>query len=237
MPQHGFARRNLWTEVQEYNSAESAGISYQLDLTNVTAGRGEGNIWSLSDQSKAYDCSLILTVDFSGSQMAVTLTVRNTGSAAFPFQALLHTYYKVEGSAALKPDQCFVHGLEDYICEDKVSRDPPFPQTDEPITIPGEVDRVYYPPEGQDVLKTLIGVGSDTTVTMEASGQVDGRLVPIACVVWNPFIDKAAGLSDFGNEEYHDMICVEPGILGNDVVLEPGKEAFLKQIIHVSDCS
>lgn len=235
MPQHGFARRNLWTEGAEYNTSESAGISYQLNSSNVTAGRGEGNIWSLSgaEQGNAIDCTLILTVDFNGSQMTTTLTVKNTGSAAFPFQALLHTYYKVEGSATLKPDQCFVQGLEGYVCDDKVSRDPPYPHTSEPITISGEVDRVYVPPEGQDVVQALIGVGSDKTVTMEASGQVDGVSVPISCVVWNPYIEKAAGLADFGNDEYHDMICVEPGILGNDVVLEPGKEAFLRQIIHV----
>jgi glucose-6-phosphate 1-epimerase len=235
MPQHGFARRNLWTEGAEYDTPESAGVSYQLELSHVTAGRGEGNIWSQSgvEQNKAYDCTLFLTVDFNGNQLTTTLTVRNTGSAAFPFQALLHSYYKVEGSAALQPDQCFVQGLEGYVCDDKVSRDPPYPQTSEPITIAGEVDRVFVPPEGQDVVHALIGVGGDKTVTMEASGQVDGLPVPISCVVWNPYVEKAAGLADFGNEEYHDMICVEPGILGNDVVLEPGKEAFLKQVIHV----
>jgi glucose-6-phosphate 1-epimerase len=234
MPQHGFARRNLWTAGAEYDTSESASISYQLELSQVTAGRGEGNIWSLSnEQNKDYDCSLVLAVDFNASHLTATLTIRNTGTAAFPFQALLHTYHKVEGSAALNPDQCFVQGLEGYVCDDKVSRDPPYPQTSEPITITGEVDHVYVPPEGQDVVQALIGVGNDKTVSMEASGQVDGVSVPVSCVVWNPYIEKAAGLADFGNEEYHDMICVEPGILGNDVVLEPGKEAFLTQVIHV----
>jgi glucose-6-phosphate 1-epimerase len=232
MPQHGFARRNMWTEIQEYDTSESAGISYRLDLTHATAGRGEGNIWSLSDSNnQPYDCTLIVKIDFHGGQLTTTLTIQNTGSTAFPFQALLHTYYKVEGNAALSPGQCFVQGLEGYMCDDKVTHESPYPQKAEPISIPGEVDRVYSPPEGKDVVQALIGVGSDTTLSMEASGQVDGVSVPISCVVWNPYIEKAAGLADFGNEEYHDMICVEPGMLGGSVDLQPGKEAFLKQVI------
>ena len=42
-------------------------------------------------------------------------------------------------------------------------------------------------------------------------------------------------MSDFGNDEYHDMICVEPGILGEDIVLEAGKEAMLQQVVLVEN--
>ena len=233
MPQHGLARRNVWTVLKEYDTTESAGITYQLDLCQTSAGRGDGNIWTASEENKAYDCTLLYDVDFSGCQMTSKLTIQNTGANAFPFQCLLHTYYKVEGSAALNPNQCYVQGLEGYLCDDKVTKVPIYTHNAEPISIAGEVDRVYAPVSGKDIVNATIGVGNDRFVTMEASGQVDNVAVPISCVVWNPYIEKAAGLADFDNDEYHDMICVEPGILGNDVVLQPGKEAYLQQVIKV----
>jgi D-hexose-6-phosphate mutarotase len=235
MPQHGFARRNLWTKLKEYDAPESAGITYQLDLNQTSAGRGDGNIWTTSEENIVYDCTLLYNVDFNENQMTSKLTIQNTGVNAFPFQCLLHTYYKVDGNAALDPHQCYVQGLEGYICDDKVSKVPKYAHNSEAITIIGEVDRVYLPPSegGKDIVTATIGVGNSRVVTMEASGEVDNVKVPISCVVWNPYIEKAAGLADFDNEEYHDMLCVEPGILGTDVVLHPGKEAFLQQVIKV----
>lgn len=233
MPQHGFARRNVWTMVTEYDRADSAGITYELDLSQTGAGRGDGNIWTVSEENKVYDCTLLYHIEFDASQLTCRLTIQNTGENAFPFQCLLHTYYKVEGKAALDPNQCYVQGLEGYLCDDKVTKVPIYSHSAEPITIPGEVDRVYAPPPGHDVVNATIGVGNDRVVTLEASGQVDQAVVPISCVVWNPYIEKAAGLADFDNEEYHDMLCVEPGILGTDIVLHPGKEAYLQQVIKV----
>jgi glucose-6-phosphate 1-epimerase len=235
MPQHGFARRNLWTALNEYDTQESAGITYQLSLSQTSAGRGDGNIWSASDENKGYDCTLLYDVEFNGDQMTCKLTIQNTGKNAFPFQCLLHTYYKVEENAALNPNQCYVQGLEGYICDDKVTKVPKYAHNAEPITIAGEVDRVYAPPSDgdKDNVNATIGVGNHMVVTMEASGKVDDVTVPISCVVWNPYIEKAAGLADFDNDEYHDMLCVEPGILGNDIVLHPGKEAYLQQVMKV----
>ena len=236
MPQHGFARRNVWSMLGEYDSSVAAGIAYKLDLSQTYAGRGDGNIWTASEENiVVYDCTLVYNVVFNDSEMSTILTVRNTGKNAFPFQCLLHTYYKVEGNAAMNPSQCNVKGLDGYLCDDKVTKLPIYTHSAEPISITGEVDRVYTPPSvgGKDFVNATIGVGNDMVVTMEAWGKVDNVAVPISCVVWNPYIEKATGLADFDNDEYHDMLCVEPGILGNDIVLQPGKEAYLRQVIKV----
>jgi glucose-6-phosphate 1-epimerase len=228
MPQHGFARRNRWVAVQDYDTAEFAGITFQLDLNNVVAGRGQHNLWGQS--GCPYDCTLLLKVDFNGSRLIMTLTVKNNGDTAFPFQALLHTYYKIDARAALKADQCFVQGLEGYTVADKVTLVTPFQAGNQAITVVGEVDRVYTPPEGKDVVDVIIGVGNNQSFSMKSTAQLDNDPVPVSCVVWNPFTDKAASMADFGNDEYQDMLCVEPGILG-DSVLQPGKEAWLRQVI------
>ena len=231
MPQHGFARRNMWTFVSSFDTDASAGCTYELTLKDVQDGIGEGNPWAMS----LYDCSLQLTVDFCATRLTTTLTVTNTGTTAFPFQALLHTYYKIHGNAALKADQCYVTGLQGYTITDKVDTQSAGQVADAtPLTIASEVDRVYTPPPTIHVACVTIGVG-EGTVHMNASGQVNGKSVPVSCVVWNPHKAKAAAMSDFGNDEYHDMICVEPGILGEDIVLEAGKEAMLQQVVLVEN--
>ena len=66
---------------------------------------------------------------------------------------------------------------------------------------------------------------------MSAFGEINESPVPVSCVVWNPYVEKAAAMSDFGDEQYKGMICVEPGLLGHQPVLSPGKEARFTQII------
>jgi glucose-6-phosphate 1-epimerase len=45
----------------------------------------------------------------------------------------------------------------------------------------------------------------------------------VDCVVWNPWVKKAAAMGDFGDEEYHTMCCVEPGYVSKPYELEPTK--------------
>jgi glucose-6-phosphate 1-epimerase len=66
---------------------------------------------------------------------------------------------------------------------------------------------------------------------MEAFAEIDESPAPLSCVVWNPGADKAKALPDFADEEYKDMVCVEPGLLGHQAILHPGKEARFTQMI------
>jgi D-hexose-6-phosphate mutarotase len=48
-------------------------------------------------------------------------------------------------------------------------------------------------------------------------------------VVWNPWVTKSKAMADFGDEEYHRMVCVESGNVGqNQVALAPGEFSTLK---------
>lgn len=221
MPQHGFARRNYWTQKQTFDTTTSAGISFELDFQDVSAGIGEQNPWANGD----FNCKLQLELEFGPEQLTTKLSIRNTGSKAFPFQTLLHTYYTIQGKAALDPSQCYVKGLERYKLIDKVGN----AIDKHPIIIEAEVDRVYDSPTKQ--LDVTIGVGNNEAVRMTAMGEVDEVSVPVSCVVWNPYVEKAANMSDFGNDQYQEMICVEPGILTYDGVLEATKQASLTQTV------
>ena len=52
-------------------------------------------------------------------------------------------------------------------------------------------------------------------------------------VVWNPWVEKAKGMSDFGDEEYKTMICVEAGSVVDPVPLGAGEKTTFSQKITV----
>jgi glucose-6-phosphate 1-epimerase len=232
MPQHGFLRKNVWKfdESTRYDTAEAAGMECSLQLNDVDDGRGEGNTW---EKGKAeYDCTVVLAIKVEASQLTTKLTVKNTGTKAFPFQVLFHTYYQVDDHAALNGAHCFVKGLEAYSVQDKISG-ASYVQGSDPITIQGNVDHVYEPPANHDTLSVTIGVGPRSKIMqMTARGTVGGASVPTSCVVWNPHKIKAEEMGDFGSDQYVDMICVEPGLLGNPI-LEVGLSAEFVQVMRM----
>jgi len=225
MPQHGFFRCNAWTFGREFD--EEGGLKccdFRLTLSDVTAARG--GRWG---DDTVFDFTAVLTVKIDASQLITNLTVKNTGGESFPFQALFHTYYLVADDKSMDPSVCHVTGLEGYDVRDQVTGDE-YVQCNKPIVLGKEVDRIYTNLSKPE-LDVTIGTGN--TVSLTASATVDGATTPVSVVVWNPYIEKSKALGDFGDEQYHQMICVEPGVLKNVPVLEGGKEAVFEQVISV----
>ena len=109
MPQHGFLRTNFWKadDTSAYDNSEGAGITYKLDLKDVKSSRG--GVWG---EDTEYDCCFAYIVKIDAKKITTTLEIKNTGSKSFPFQTLLHSYYFVDGNAALDGSKCYVKGLE-----------------------------------------------------------------------------------------------------------------------------
>ena len=86
------------------------------------------------------------------------------------------------------------------------------------VKITGETDRVYTPAQGPSEPVTVVDGGKKAfSVTRDNLGDV---------VVWNPWSEKAAGMSDFApNDGYKNMICIEAGAVKGWQTLEPG-DAF-----------
>ena len=68
----------------------------------------------------------------------------------------------------------------------------------------------------------------DTPATTTVTDAATGRVITVAkqgsasTVVWNPWIDKAAAMADFGDDEYTGMVCVETcNIRDNTITLAP----------------
>eukprot|EP00956_Cyclotella_meneghiniana_P029054 scaffold69317_cov77-Cyclotella_meneghiniana.AAC.2 len=202
-PQHGFLRNNYWSIVNgsKFDNEEGAGISLELYLKDVVNARG--GKW---DVGTNLDCKCT-------------------------FMVLLHTYYLVAEKKALDGSVCNVKGLEGYTVSDKISGQDYILGSD-PITIPEQIiDRVYSPPEGKVDLEVTVAAGPTNTISLKASGQVDGQQVPISGVVWNPHEINAKKMGDFGDDQYNEMICVEPGMLSNVPMLQGGKSASCTQVM------
>lgn len=194
-------------------------------------GRGTKGLWAPSESSPG--CLLTYKLSLNENSLTCTLTVNNTGSVAFPVQALFHTYYEALGNSALDGTKCNVKGLQGYELVDKVDASKSTAAiTDEAVTVDGETDRVYNPPKDKPAVDVTIALNRPDSVQCHCKGSVDGSTVPVSCVVWNPHEAKAKAMGDFGDDQYHEMLCVEPGMLGEEM-LQPGKEAVMEMVISV----
>ncbi|KAK3098662.1 hypothetical protein FSP39_021742 [Pinctada imbricata] len=53
-------------------------------------------------------------------------------------------------------------------------------------------------------------------------------------VVWNPWIEKAKAMSDFDDEEYNRMLCVEAGAVSQNVTIKEGQSLTFSQTLTVT---
>jgi D-hexose-6-phosphate mutarotase len=95
-------------------------------------------------------------------------------------------------------------------------------ESSDAIRIDTEVDRVYL----------------NTTAAVEIHDAKLRRVIreeksgSASTVVWNPWIAKSKAMSDFGDDEFKRMVCVESGnVAENQIVLGPGKSAALKVVL------
>ena len=206
-PTHGFARRFLW---------EAAGsASMGADRTQLTLQfRDTDETRAMWDH--AFETRLAVTV---GSELSVSLTVRNGGTDAFTCTGALHTYFSVSHIADVS-----VSGLEGTAYIDTVGGANERSVQNGPITFAGETDGVFL----------------DTTTECVIHDPTWGRRIRIAkegsrsTVVWNPWAAKSKRMPDFGDDEYVDMLCVETANAVDDsVMLAPGETHCLLAVIGV----
>jgi D-hexose-6-phosphate mutarotase len=200
-PAHGFARTQLW-ELREISPLSDGGLSLSLRLPDSPAAA----------LFPKFTAEYRLTF---GCTLAAELIVTNDSQdQEFTFENCLHAYFQIGDITAVS-----VTGLKgtDYL--DKVDGFSRKTQRAEHLTFSRETDSVYLntaqPVEIHDSKL-------QRRIRIEKSGS-------LSTVVWNPWVDKAQEMPDFGNEEYKEMICVEPGNVDeNKITLPAGKSASLK---------
>lgn len=189
LPSHGLARISVW-EVKEKSECPDGSSKLVLTLPGSR----------LPDEFAALDAELEIIV---GSTLKMNLKTTNNGEKDFSLTQALHTYFNVEDCTKLH-----VEGLDNTAYIDKVDGGAEKMQNGD-VRIGEEVDRIYM----------------DTTADCTLVDEISNRKVEISkkgstsTVVWNPWIKKSIAMPDFGDDEYHTMICVETVNAGKDVIV------------------
>ncbi len=199
-PAHGFARLVGWRLIDATDDAGAVTLTLRLTDADV-AGLPAAAAWP-------HPFTATYRVTF-GRELAVALTVENTGDAGVSFEEALHTYLAVSDVRATA-----VVGLNGAPYLDKTAGATPERMTQRgDVTFGGETDRVYGS-VGSVVVRDD-AAGRSVGVTKEGSANT---------VVWNPWVEKAAAMADFGDDEWPMMVCVETAnVLDDAVVLAPGE--------------
>lgn len=204
-PAHGFARTSEWTVVGSDVTSDGE-VVLRLELRQEDVNPA----WS-------FPFSLILEVTV-GRSLSGALTTRNLGDAPMSITEALHSYFTVSDVSNVE-----VQGLENTIYEDALDDDARRTQQG-PIRFAAETDRVYVDTEGEC---RIVDPGLNRVIRVSKQGSR-------STVVWNPWTDKSIRMPDFGDDEFHGMLCVETAnARGDAVTIQPGQSHRARVTIRV----
>ena len=193
LPLHGFARILPWSLQATEYTAESTELRLTLSDSEQTR-----RYWPF-----AFDLCLRVWLD---QRLNLALTTFNRDTRPFTLTQAFHPYLRVRQIM-----DATVRGLDQAPYLDRLTRQR---STQEgALNIRAETDRIYTPPAPECVLHDP-GIGRAVAMAFTGTPEL---------VVWNPWIDKARAMPDFGDDEYTRMICLEPANTAEQpLTLEPG---------------
>lgn len=146
-------------------------------------------------------------------KLHLQLSNRNLGDTPVAISQALHSYFAVSDIHQVRVDGLqgcrYLETLEDW--QQRVQ--------DGPLGFAGETDRIYLDTPAQlDIVDPLW----QRRIRMHSSGSG-------SAVLWNPWIDKARRLSQFADDAWPGMLCIEHANVMSDILtLAPGAEHRLE---------
>jgi glucose-6-phosphate 1-epimerase len=186
LPAHGFAR----TAEFRFEGSEERGDNVVAELSLSSSPQ------TLPLFPHAFTARLRLSV---GRELSLAFEVENTGDSAFDYELALHTYLSVSDVRQVE-----LRGLAGASYADKVSGERACVQHEEPLRISAETDRVY----DSTARVTVLDLARRRRVVIDKTSSG-------TTVVWNPWIEKAKRMADFGDDAWPGMLCVEAANAGS----------------------
>ncbi len=194
-PGHGFARTVPWQVTGTEHLADGR-TRLSFELVQSDASRRQ---WPAASRLESH-----ITV---GNALEFDLVTHNLDSAPITIGDALHTYFEVGDVRKIT-----IQGLDGCSYLDKVDGGRRKQQSG-PVVIEAETDRIYLESTAECVIE-------DPTLRRRIR---IGKRGSRTTVVWNPWIEKAAKMGDFGEDGYLNMVCVESANAADDVVtIAPG---------------
>jgi glucose-6-phosphate 1-epimerase len=206
-PAHGFVRTKDW----QLQSIAQAGDAITVSM--FTESNDATKRWWPADFQLAFRATF-------GSELNLELAARNTGTTSLRFEEAMHAYFRVG-----QIEKVQLQGLNTVHYLDKTDSNRTKTQQG-PIVIVSETDRVY------------LGTKSAVTLEDHASRRRIDVTKENSCttVVWNPWAEKSKALSDFGDDEWTQMVCIETSNVADFAVeLAPGQNHGMKASVRIAD--
>jgi len=205
-PAHGFARLVEW----ELIGAEQAGDGNIVVSLRLVSSEGTRKEWD-GEFEADYRVSV-------GATLGLQLNVRNTGGQPMRIEEALHAYLAVSDV-----NKVSIEGLAGVAYSDRVGTPRTETEGSKPIRITAETDRIYLNTQSTCIVDDP-GWGRRLMVEKTGSNTT---------VVWNPWIDKAKALTDFGDDEWTSMLCIETcNVREFGVTLAPGELHTMRAVIR-----
>lgn len=194
---HGFARVIPW-RVIEVNALENGATQLLFTMTQTETAKKQ--------LSYAYQLTLSVTV---GETLHMEMTTTNLADHPFMVGEALHTYFNVSDIEKVQ-----ITGLEHLTYSDKVAGYTRQLQHGA-LRFNQEVDRVYLHSSDDCIIRDS---GFQRAIRVAKSGSQ-------TTVVWTPWAEKAAEMSDMGRpEEWRTMLCVESAnAMENSIIIYPNE--------------
>ncbi|GGX74154.1 D-hexose-6-phosphate mutarotase [Saccharospirillum salsuginis] len=140
-----------------------------------------------------------------GATLTQRLVTHNLDNRAFTVSQALHTYLPVHTLASAE-----VTGLAGSPCLDKLTGERT--HWPEDFRFDREIDRIIL----DNNRPIRLTDGPDRAILLERTGSH-------SLIVWNPWVEKSRRLSNFRNDDYTRMVCLETANVDRDArTVEPG---------------
>lgn len=152
-------------------------------------------------------------------QVTIELISTNLSDDKMCFAQALHTYFAISDIADVR-----VQGLDSYEYLDMIDGHILKVQQGD-VRVSEEVDRLYMQVPSE--IK-LVDAGWQRSIYLNSKNSR-------STVIWNPWVEKSKGLSQFADEDYQRMICIETARAGVDFVdLAGGQQHKLTLTLSVA---
>jgi len=202
LPKHGFVRTRMWRVATQRCGDDYARVT--LETADDAATQA---LWP-------HAFRLELTLMIEAGRIDLELCVANTGEAPFAFTGALHSYLRV-----VQVEDVALEGLRGYDYRDAANGDRIVRETGTELLVEGETDRAYFNAKRPLLLKAA---NLSTGIAQEGFPDV---------VVWNPWVEKCAALTDMPANGWRHMLCVEAAVARNPVTVAAGEEWYGRQTL------
>jgi len=206
-------------QIKDINSASAHGFARERDWHITELEEDDESILvilTLTDCTHSlWRSSLSVEAEFrfTGSCLSLTLTTENIDEKTVSFSQALHTYFPTADISKTRvagfDGTTYIDTLDNW--QEKQQRGD--------IEFREETDRIYYAEEPV----TLQTPGYQLELNTQGSS---------SAVVWNPWIEKAKALSQFADDAYQRMFCVETANAAADAItLAAGESHSLRLLL------